>query len=324
MEDPDMARTYEIISADTHILEPPDIWKNHLPQKYQDDAPRLVKDHEGGDAWQFGNSDPDPIGLVSTPGKRFEEFRWWGVSYDDIRRACFNGKERLVDMDIDGLDAEVHFPPQRTIGHWLGHPDEEFSLAGIDAYNDFLWNEWMAPDRERLIGLLQIPNLSVEKGVEYLKKSKEIGFRGVVISSWPSGGENISDEDDQFWQVAEDLDIPVAIHIRLVSRAAGMKRFEAGKAISPGVSDRTRQQKAKAIGGLASVFSVTPDLIGQFIFTGVFDRFPKLQIVWREVDDDAVVAHRQTGEAVAAASAQRAMSAGRRSMEPFQTFRCSS
>ena len=66
---------YEIISADTHILEPPDIWKNHLAKKFQEHAPTLVKDHEGGDAWQFVGGDPDPIGLVSTPGKRFEEFR---------------------------------------------------------------------------------------------------------------------------------------------------------------------------------------------------------------------------------------------------------
>ena len=277
-----MVRSYEIISADTHILEPPDIWKNHLPSKYQDDAPRLVKDHQGGDAWQFGNADPDPIGLVSTPGKRFEEFKWWGVSYDDIRPACFNGKERLVDMDMDGLDAEIHFPPQRTIGHWLGHPDQDISLAGIDAYNDFLWTEWMASDPERLIGLMQVPNLSVDKGIEYLKRSKEVGFKGVVISSWPSGGETISEDDDRFWEVAEDLNVTIAIHIRLVSRDAGVKRFQAGKAISPGVSDRTKAQKAKAIGGLSSVFSVTPDLIGQFIFTGVFDRFPKLQVVWVE------------------------------------------
>ena len=277
-----MSRKYEVISADTHILEPPDIWKNHLPAKYQDEAPKLVKDHEGGDAWQFGGGDPDPIGLVSTPGKRFEEFRWWGVSYDEIRPACYVGKERLVDMDIDGIDAEVHFPPQRTIGHWLGHPDAEFSIAGIDAYNDFLWNEWMAPDRERLIGLMQIPNLDVETGVKYLTKAKDIGFKGVVISSWPTGGENISEEDDQFWRVAEDLDIPVNIHIRLVSRGAGVKRFEAGKAVSPGVSDRTKAQKAKAIGGLSSVFSVTPDVIGQFIFTGVFDRFPRLNVIFVE------------------------------------------
>ncbi len=273
---------YEIISADTHILEPPDIWKNHLPKKFQENAPTLVKDHEGGDAWQFVGGDPDPIGLVSTPGKRFEEFRWHGVSYDDIRPACYIGKERLGDMDIDGIDAEIHFPPQRTIGHWLGYPDPEVSLAGIDAYNDFLWNEWMEPDRERLVGLQQIPNLDVDTGVKYLRKSKDVGFKGVVISSWPTGGEDLSEEDDAFWAAAQELDIPVSIHIRLMSRGAGVKAFERGKATSPGVSDRTAKQKQKAVGGLASVFKDTPPIIGQLIFSGVFDRFPDLRIIFIE------------------------------------------
>ena len=43
-------KRYEIVSADVHILEPPDIWEKHLPKKFSDHAPRLVKDHEGGDA----------------------------------------------------------------------------------------------------------------------------------------------------------------------------------------------------------------------------------------------------------------------------------
>ena len=38
-----------IVDADCHILEPPDIWANHLGAKWQDKAPQLVKDHEGGD-----------------------------------------------------------------------------------------------------------------------------------------------------------------------------------------------------------------------------------------------------------------------------------
>ena len=273
---------YEIISADTHILEPPDIWKNHLAKPFQEHAPTLVKDHEGGDAWQFVGGDPDPIGLVSTPGKRFEDFAWHGVTYDSIRPACYIGKERLGDMDIDGIDAEIHFPPQRTIGHWLGYPDPEVSLAGIDAYNDFLWNEWMEPDRERLVGLMQIPNIDVETGVKYLRKSKEIGFKGVVISSWPTGGEDISEDDDAFWAAAQELDVPVSIHIRLMSRGVGVKAFERGKATSPGVSDRTAKQKQKAVGGLASVFKDTPPIIGQFIFSGVFDRFPKLKVIFIE------------------------------------------
>ncbi len=57
---------YSVIDADTHILEPPNIWKNHLPKEYQKYAPRLVRDHEGGDAWDHGTGSPDPIGLVST------------------------------------------------------------------------------------------------------------------------------------------------------------------------------------------------------------------------------------------------------------------
>ena len=48
---------YSIISADAHILEPPDIWKNWLPERYQDKAPQLVKDSEGGDAWLFAGGD---------------------------------------------------------------------------------------------------------------------------------------------------------------------------------------------------------------------------------------------------------------------------
>ena len=54
-----------IVDADCHILEPPDIWTNWLPEKYADKAPKLVKDGQGGDAWLTAvGGEPDPIGLV--------------------------------------------------------------------------------------------------------------------------------------------------------------------------------------------------------------------------------------------------------------------
>ncbi len=74
-----MTRSYEIVSADAHVLEPPDIWERWLPDGYHERAPKLVKDHQGGDAWLFaGFSEPDPIGLVATPGLAYDEFRWTG------------------------------------------------------------------------------------------------------------------------------------------------------------------------------------------------------------------------------------------------------
>ena len=71
----------------------------------------------------------------------WDQFRWTGVTYDEARAGCYDGAARLADMDLDGVDAEVIFPPQRTVGHFLGDEDDDFVRAGIEAYNEFLWSE---------------------------------------------------------------------------------------------------------------------------------------------------------------------------------------
>jgi predicted TIM-barrel fold metal-dependent hydrolase len=279
---------YDIVDGDCHILEPPDIWRNWLPKELQDKAPKLVKDADGGDAWQFaGGADPDPIGLVSTPGKPFDEFRWTGVTYQDARRGCYIGAERLADMDIDGVDAEILFPPQRTVGHFLGDEDDSFVLAGIEAYNNFLWEEFCAPDRDRLIGMAQMPSTGIDDAVDALRKAKARGFKGVVTSCWPSGGDSISDADDPFWAAASDEDIPVCIHINLASRRARQSQRRAAEAAAAkgggGIyGGKAAKANAKAVAGLGSVFSTVPNTIGQLIFTGTFERFPDLHVAMIE------------------------------------------
>ena len=269
---------YEIISADVHITEPPDIWENHLDKKYMEHAPKLVKDHEGGDAWQFAYGDPNPIGLTTTPGKRFEDFRWHGVTYDSVRPGTINGKARLEDMDIDGIDAEIIFPPQRTIGHWLGMPDEELVLAGVDAYNRYAFDEFTA-DPNRQFAMYQIPNLGVDNAIEYVKKAADKGAKGVVISNWPSGKADLSPEDDPFWAALIDHNLALTIHITLMSREDRVKRHTAGTQVTSGVKKGAPNANQKAIGGMAGVFAAVPPVIGQFCFQGVFDRFPELRVL---------------------------------------------
>jgi predicted TIM-barrel fold metal-dependent hydrolase len=276
---------YRIVSADAHVLEPTDIWSEWLPKQHRDKAPKLVKDVDGGDGWLFaGATDPDPIGLVSTPGMAWDEFRWTGVTYEQARPGCYNGAERLKDMDIDGVDAEVLFPPQRTIGHFLGDEDDDFVMAGIEAYNNFLFDDFMAPDPTRLIGMAQIPSLGTDVAIDTMRKAKARGFKGVVISMWPSGGESISDDDDPFWAVAADEGMPVCIHINLISRrtrqkqrAAAIKAAEKGAAVGV-YGGKAAKANAKAVAGLGGVFATVPSTIGQLIFTGVFDRFPELHV----------------------------------------------
>jgi predicted TIM-barrel fold metal-dependent hydrolase len=273
-----------VVDADCHILEPPDIWKNWLPEQYQEKAPRLVKDPAGGDAWLTAvGGAADPIGLVSTPGMPWDQFRWFGVTYDEARPGCYNGAARLQDMDLDGVWAELLYPPQRTMSHFLGDDDDDFVLAGVEAYNNFLFEEFCAPDPHRLIGLAQMPSLGIDQAIDALRKAKARGAKGIVISNWPSGHESLSGDDDPFWAAAVDEGIPVAVHINIISRkqrAASRKAAaKGGNALYDLSSEATR---AKAIGSMSHVFSMCAGSITQMIFTGVFERFPELQMCWIE------------------------------------------
>lgn len=275
---------HSVVSADAHVLEPPHIWERWLPSTYSDRAPQLVRDSEGGDGWLFaGASEPDPIGLTATPGMPWDQFRWKGVSYDEARPGCYDGVARLADMDTDGIDAEVLFPPQRTIGHFLGDPDDELVRVGVDAYNEFLWEEFTAPDRSRLVGAAQLPSTGIDDMVAVLQKAVDRGFKTVVISNWPSGAEQVSDDDDRFWSAASEAGVPVCIHINLIARSARQRASQAtsgagGRPLYGGKG----KAGARAAVGLSGVFSMVPSVIGQLIFTGVFERHPGLHVAMIE------------------------------------------
>jgi predicted TIM-barrel fold metal-dependent hydrolase len=278
------ARRVRIIDADCHILEPRDIWENWLPERHRDKAPQLVKDPEGGDAWLTAvGGDPDPIGLTATPGMAWDRFRWFGVTYEEARPGCYEGSARIADMDIDGVDAEVLFPPQRTMSHFLGDDDDDFVLAGVEAYNNFLFDEFCAPHPDRLIGLAQIPSLGIDTAVDGLRKAKARGAKGVLLSNWPSGNDSLSRDDDAFWAAAVDEGMPVSVHINIISRrqrAAGRKA--AAKRGNVLYDTRSEAARAKAIGSMSHVFSMCAGSITQMLFTGVFERFPTLRVCWIE------------------------------------------
>lgn len=271
-----MPRRYRIISADSHTLEPPDMWARYLPKEFRDRAPRVVKDPEGGDAWEFQRGAPPmPIGLVATGGKTYEQFRWYGYGYDTINPGAFDGKERLREQDADGIDAEVVFPSQRTMIFFMAHEDDAFHEAGIEAYNTWIIEEFCAADPERLLPPAQIPNLGVERAADEVRRARQRGFRGVILSAWPSGGAAPSREDDPFWATAEEEGAPVHIHggiSQIAKREAGGAR--AAARYVGGLPDLA------TMGGAIAQFSGT---IAALIYSGLFDRFPRLTVVGVEV-----------------------------------------
>jgi predicted TIM-barrel fold metal-dependent hydrolase len=268
-------RAYRIISSDSHTVEPPDLWENWLEKKYLDTAPKLVEDKDGGHAWLYmGSNVPEPLGLVTCAGTRPEELKWTGARYGkptspgarEIHPGCYRGEQRLELMDVDGVDAEVLYPPQRAMLTFMKNKDVDAHLAGIRAYNRWLKDGFCAPDPERLIGNFQVPNVGIETSVKELQRARKEGYKGVVLSAWPSGGDNLRSEDDPFWDCAAQLDMPVSIHLLLAAQQQKIGASHAG---------------AVAIGATALMF--TMPILVELIFQGVFDRYPKLRIAFVEV-----------------------------------------
>src|SRR5262249_40329952 len=155
---------------------------------------------QGGDAWQFERDQPpEAIGLIATPGMRYEDVRWEGYTYETIRRSCWDPRARLEDLDYDGVDAQIIYPYPMMAGFFMAEEDTEFQKVGLQTYNDWLHEEYCAVDRERLVGLAQLPNLGVAEAVAELERCAEKGMAGAVLAAWPSGEDNLSPEDDPFW-----------------------------------------------------------------------------------------------------------------------------
>jgi predicted TIM-barrel fold metal-dependent hydrolase len=269
-----MTRTYNIISADGHNIEPPHIWERYLPSRFQAKAPKLVKDEKGGDAWDMGRG-LMPLGLVTNQGRwgrRYEDNDWLGSTYESVRQGAFDGRARIEEQDIDGLDAEVIFPSQRTMSVFMAQPDDEFHVAGVAAYNQWLQEEFCTADRARLIGLAQMPAVGVETAVQALRDAKAAGFRGVIISGLPSGGDALSREDDPFWAAAEAESMPVHIHVGLSQTG---KRKGGGAAVSSVLGTPNLQQMGGAVAGAS-------DIVSRLIYSEMFDRFPELKLVLAE------------------------------------------
>ena len=182
--------TKPIISADSHITEPPNCYIDHIDPKFRDIAPKIVRHESKGDLFEiYGMSKPLGIALAAAAGKEPKDLKAYGATFDSLHRGGWDPKARLADQERDGVAAEVIYP---TVGMLLcNHKDFDYKKACFDAYNRWI-AEYCAESPERLIGLGQTTMRSVEEGIQELREMKEMGLRGVMLT----GNPQVYDYDD--------------------------------------------------------------------------------------------------------------------------------
>jgi predicted TIM-barrel fold metal-dependent hydrolase len=254
-----------IISADSHITEPPGTYVDRIDKKYKDRAPRMQHVDKLGDVFVIdGMHSPIPMGLLAAAGKPAEEIRVTGVKFDEMHRGGWDPKARIAEQDRDGVAGEIIYP---TVGMVLcNHKDVDYKKACFDAYN--LWiAEYCDAHPDRLYGCGQTAMRTPEEGIEDLRAIKELGLRGVMMPGNPAVEDYDHPAYADFYEAAADLGLPLSFHI-LTTRDSGFS--------SP--------VRGPRLNGFLSIIRGCQDIMGTFVFGGVFERHPRLKVVCVEAD----------------------------------------
>jgi len=204
-----------MISADSHVIEPRNLWVERVDKQFHDRAPRVVRNPDGlkGEWFICEGLEPRPASLAFAAGKdpsEYSEFQK-ATNYDDGLPGGWAAAPRLQDMALDGVEAEVIYT---TLGFRLfGLRDEPLQRELFRVYNAWL-AELCRYAPTRLLGLGLIPLLEVEAGVKELRRCAKLGLRGALIMCSPPEGQSYADRTfDPFWAAAQELGMPLSLHL---------------------------------------------------------------------------------------------------------------
>src|ERR1700722_7556568 len=207
-----------VISADSHMMEPANLWVERLDQKFQDKAPKVIKtEGKGGFVFVVPGLPAFPVAGGFAAGRSGEELKEFlgevnqAKGYEAARPSGWDLVERLKDQDIDGVEAEVLYT---TLGMPLfGLDDSELQRQCFRVYNNWL-AEFCSHNPKRLIGTALISLEDIGQGVKELEACAKQGLKGAMIWGSPPKDKPYSNKVyDPFWQAASDTRMPLSLHV---------------------------------------------------------------------------------------------------------------
>ncbi len=164
-----------IISADSHVNEPHDLWEKNLPARFQAQAPafpQLRGSLDGG----------------------------------------YLGSKRIAEMAQDSVSAEVLYP-SRTAGLYA-LTDPALQEAAFRVYNEWI-RDYIGDNTDRLVGIPSISVYNIDNAVKELERAHAHGLRGgpQIWAAPPVDLPFSSPHYEPLWEAAEALGVPVNLHV---------------------------------------------------------------------------------------------------------------
>ena len=261
--------SYNVISADSHIVEPPDLYESRIEPKFRSRAPRIERHRtrtgQEYDAWYLDGVRVGTIGSVIQAGRRFEDpgsIDFLGV-WEDVRKAAYEPHAMLEELEADGVWGACLQPSQGLF--WYRLPDSELLSALCRAYNVWIADFCRAaPGRFKGIGMLNVDD--VDDACQELERCAELGLAGAFIPVYPVAERPYRHASyDRLWWTAQDLEMPLLLHV------ATMRGGIPGSEFTIDINQLTAA-------GLANSDYWMRYSLTAMIFAGVFDRYPRLKV----------------------------------------------
>src|SRR5258705_4271618 len=212
-------RQHELIDADGHVLEPPDLWAQYVEAKWRESAIRVRRGDDGRD---FLELEGKPARLT-TP-EMLGGFGGMGKSHEELALACLSGRyaENLPRPAVD-RDARIELLDRDGIAHALLYPslglqweaevgDPAYALAHTRAYNRWI-EDLCRGSPARLVPIAHLSLGHADAPAAELRRAVKAGARGGFLLPFTLDGlPHGHPAHDPLFAAAEELDVPIAIH----------------------------------------------------------------------------------------------------------------
>jgi predicted TIM-barrel fold metal-dependent hydrolase len=285
-----MSSLPRIISVDDHVVEPPTLWTERLPEKCRAQGPRVER-MKGQVGVRDGKTFFDP-NVTEGPHTGwsdvwlYEDMVWplhagyaqYGVAkesrdpvtYDEIHPACWKQYDRIKAMDANHNEAAICFPtvPRFCGQTFLERKDKDLALLALQTWNDWMLDEWCGgAGAGRLIPLSIIPMWDTELAAAEVRRTAAKGSSSIAFSEAPHALGLASVHSgywEPLWQACDETNTVVNMHIGSSSK---MPNTSADAPQFVGVT-LTAQNSIQAA--------------ADWIWSGIFERHPNIRIALSE------------------------------------------
>jgi predicted TIM-barrel fold metal-dependent hydrolase len=286
-----MAVLPRIVSVDDHVIEPQHVWQTWLPAKYRERGPRVERQRgqvrylrrrqafkqfaepdEGrwADVWVFDGMAMPLVGGLASAGTDKVAADNAPMLFDEMRPGAFQQADRLSDMDLNHTEASLNFPtfPRFCGQTFLECDDRELALACVQAYNDWMIQEWCGDDGHgRLIPMTLIPLWDADIAAEEVRRCASLGNTSIAFSESPPALDLPSIHSgywDPLWQACVETSTVVNCHI------GSSSTFPITGPDSPMLTS------------LTLVHEGSQRALVDWLCSGIFERFDDLRVVLSE------------------------------------------